>query len=273
MPNLSTAAAVALTLLGAVYLSSYSTGPARGGNDATSSGLGRTLCGSCHRGGDFGTATAVQLLDPGGRPLMAYVPGETYRLRVSIATARRPGGYGLQALIVDGDRAQAGTFGQPPEGLRVTTLDARSYFEHARRLSDSTAEISWTAPAAGTGPVTIYAVGNAVNANGGTSGDQTNETVVTLPEDMGSSLSELAPVTVSAYSPAAGALVLARDTPAGAGVDYTVTLADLSGRTLWVGAWPPHERTLHIDGLPAGLLAWHLHAGFRHVGARLAYVR
>lgn len=180
-------------LLGAsvLYLSSYSSGPANSGADATSSGFGSTACGSCHNRGDFGTSTTLELLDASGEAVLAYRPGETYTMRLSIAAATAPAGYGFQVLAIgEDDRAQAGTFGQAPEGTAVTELDARSYFEHRSTRSEATHEIAWTAPAAGRGEVTVYAVGNAVNGNRVSSGDEVDEAIVTFPEEGSSAVAE-----------------------------------------------------------------------------------
>ena len=211
-----------------LYLSSYSTGPAARGVDATPSGLGRT-CAGCHSGGNFGTNTSITLLDADGGRVGAYVPGETYTLRINIATANDPGGYGFQILAVDSENVQAGVYGQPPADTRTPELTGRTYFEHRRRLTSSTHEIAWIAPPAGTGTVTFYGVGNAVDGTGGTGGDETDEAIVRVGEQGASATAELAwPAAVRVLSPGAGRLEVL---PKGADrAAYTVQLVGMDGR-------------------------------------------
>ena len=225
-PALALAAAAAL-----LYLSSYSSGPARNNVDTTSSGFGGSACGSCHRGGNYATATTLRLLDAAGEAVEAYRPGETYTLRLDIGATGAPGGYGFQLLAIrEADRAQAGAFGEAPANTQLSTLGGRSYFEHRRRLAEATHEIAWTAPEAGTGPVVVYAVGNAVNGNGGTSGDDVDEAVVTFPEATSSPATPTAwPRTLRWSSPAAGALRL---WTTDAAVRGEVSVATMDGRTV-----------------------------------------
>ena len=174
-----------LAVLGALatafVLTSYSSGITSTG-DATGSPLSNRNCAGCHNGGTFGTDTQVRLLDANGAAVASYVPGETYRLQVEIATTTAPGGYGMQAVVLDARDAQAGAFGTPPSGLRVSARGSVDYVDHTRRLPDAVHEIEWRAPAAGTGTVSVYAVGNAVNGNGGTSGDQPDTGSLTVQE-------------------------------------------------------------------------------------------
>ena len=174
-----------LAVLGALatafVLTSYSSGITSTG-DATGSPLSNRNCAGCHSGGTFGTDTQVRLLDANGAAVASYVPGETYRLQVEIATTTAPGGYGMQAVVLDARDAQAGAFGTPPSGLRVSARGGVDYVDHTRRLPDAVHEIEWRAPAAGTGTVSVYAVGNAVNGNGGTSGDQPDTGSLTVQE-------------------------------------------------------------------------------------------
>ena len=216
-------------LTAALYLSSYSTGPAARNTDATSSGLGGQACGGCHRGGSFGTQTSLTLLDAEGLPQEAYVPGQTYTLRIDIATDAAPGGYGFQVLAIDGANAQAGSYGAAPADTRTSQLEGRTYFEHRRRLSGGAHEIEWTAPAAGTGPVTVYGVGNAVDGNGGTSGDEVVEAVVTLAESGASAIAELAwPTGVRTVARGGGRLEVSIGS--GPREAYSVELVGVDGR-------------------------------------------
>ena len=218
-------------LAAALYLSSYSTGPAARGTDATSSGFGRQACGSCHRGGSFGTNTTVALFDADGARVEAYAPGQTYTLRIDIATEVAPGGYGFQVLAVDAAGGSAGAYGDAPADTRTSALGGRTYFEHRRPLASAAHEIAWTAPPAGAGTVTVYGVGNAINRNGGTSGDEVDEAVVSFAEAGASAVAESAwPTDVNASAPGGGTLVVAP--PRDPGETYAVGLFALDGRAV-----------------------------------------
>lgn len=269
-PSLLLAAALA-----SIYLSSYSTGLAGRGDDGTSSGLAGTACGTCHNGGDYATATALELLDGEGEAVSTYRPGETYTMRVTIATASAtaPGGYGLQVLAVDADVTQAGAFGDPPVDTKVTSLRGRSYFEHRRRLaaSASVQEIAWTAPAAGTGAVTVYAVGNAVNGNGGTSGDEVDEAIVTFAEEGASAttVERRWPGDVRAYAQTGGRVRVLREGPATE--RYTFAIYGLGGGV--VASWRVLAQAPQtVTGLAPGLYVVRVVDGGGAVASRMVAV-
>jgi hypothetical protein len=63
--------------------------------------------------------------------------------------------------------------------LQTYTANGRTGVEHSAKIAKNaggffTATWQWTAPAAGTGPVTFHTVINAVNNNGAVTGDQPN---------------------------------------------------------------------------------------------------
>ena len=268
LPTFSLALAAGAACL---YLSSYSSGPAANNNDATSSGLRGSSCGSCHRGGNYGTATTLELLDGTGAAVDAYRPGETYTMRVSIGTSSAPGGFGFHVLAVDADVQQAGTYGTPPTDTRLSELSGRTYFEQRRRLTDATHEIAWTAPAAGTGEVTVYAVGNAVNGNSGTSGDEPDEAIVTFAEAGASAVQRTAwPAGLRAFSPEAGTLKLLPDVAAAD--NYRVDVVSASGQAVASGRVLA-QAPLSFPGLAAGLYVVRLTDGRGAVASRAVPVR
>jgi hypothetical protein len=163
-----------LAFAGANFMS-FSSGPARSGNiDRTGSplaGNNGNFCMDCHGGGNFDASVNIELLD-GDTPLNAYVAGQAYTLRITVAAgAGMPGGYGFQSVILDENNQSVGTYGTPPTGTGIESLSGRDYFEHRSRRSENVYEIEWTAPEAGTGTLNVYASGVAVNSNGSNSGD------------------------------------------------------------------------------------------------------
>ncbi len=161
--------------------------------DRTRSPLsGNTSCQTCHNAGAFSPTISVEMLNGNGETIENYVPGETYTLKVSITpTDGTPQRYGFQAVgLMGNDNLNAGSFGTPPTGIQVITLEDRDYAEHSMpRSTDGIFEIEWQAPEAGSGPVRFYASGNAANGNGTSGGDGgvTLQTPLTLEEDAGPS--------------------------------------------------------------------------------------
>ena len=176
------------TLLSVLFLSaalavisSFSSGVSSS-FDATGSPLAGRTCASCHVGTSLGTETNIQLRDVNGRPQSEYIPGQQYSVELSYTTTSAASAFGMQAVILDGQNGQAGQIGAPPAGTRVRQRSGIDYIDHSQRLQGDTIAFDWTAPAAGTGDVSIYAVINAVNSNGGTSGDTADEAELTISE-------------------------------------------------------------------------------------------
>lgn len=180
--------------IGLLVLNSNSGGAgAVQGADRTGSPVGSGSCASCHSGGNFGTSISVNLLKD-GETVTQYEPGESYTYRLSIQAGNNPSGFGFQTVALQAsDNANAGQFGSTPNGTQITSLNNRNYFEHATILNNSTIEIEWTAPGEGSGDVNFYAIANAVNGNGGTSGDSPAmlSGPLTVSEAMVSSLFEI----------------------------------------------------------------------------------
>lgn len=168
----------------------FSSGPANNGFDRTGSPIEDRTCIQCHTGNAFGPSLSIELLDADGTSVTEYIPGETYNLVFDMATTTDPAAYGLQAVVLDGDANNAGVFGALPDEFQFSNLNGVSYFEHARRLSNSTNTIAWTAPPAGTEDVTIYASGIAANGNGANSGDGTSNNSLLLMEASSSSTND-----------------------------------------------------------------------------------
>jgi hypothetical protein len=135
---------------------SYSSGPPT--NSATAG------C-SCHGPASSNAAVAVSF--NGGN--LYYTNGQTYPITISVvsSTAKPAAGFALSTNI--------GTLGTAPSG----TQKSGNVWMHSSPKSTSGVSttfaswtINWTAPASGAVPLQIFAVGNAVNLAGGSSGDE-----------------------------------------------------------------------------------------------------
>lgn len=174
--------------------SSNSNGRATQANTGNTGAPGETtICSGCHSGGNFGTITpTIQVFQQGTTtPVTAYVGGTTYDIRFTVsASMGSPGGYGFQmtCLTSPANNPLGGysNLGPNVKQKLVTTgtYMGRTYVEHNGVGSINQFDMSWTAPAAGTGTVKFYAAGNCVNLSGSTSGDKAASTSFTLPESL-----------------------------------------------------------------------------------------
>jgi len=153
--------------------------------DRTGGPLSVGMCSNCHSSGSFNTNLSVELLDGSNNPVTSYIPGTTYTMQVTLSSSGAPA-YGMQSVALDGANNGAGTFGTiNTSNSQVSTVNGVNYFEHQGMSTSGVFSVDWTAPASGTGDVSIYAMGVAINANSGTSGDDPSSAVsFTFTEDV-----------------------------------------------------------------------------------------
>lgn len=128
-------------------------------------------CAACHNTGSFNPSLSIELMKD-GQAVDFYAPEEIYTLRYTVTAGNgTPSKYGIQSVVLKNDgNANIGTFGTAPTDTRVADVDTRKYFEHSAASSSNIFEIEWTAPASGSGEITVYAAGATVNG-GGTNAD------------------------------------------------------------------------------------------------------
>ncbi len=146
-------------------------------------------CRSCH-GTGFGTTVSLTVKDNSGFPVIEYTPGQSYEVEVSVNTTQgNPARYGFQMLTLKSGNAQYNAWSNPSINTRIDAIsNGRSYAEHKGTSISNLFTVDWTAPAVGTGNITFYAGGAAVNSNRGTSGDGGNTTSFVLPESTSTGL-------------------------------------------------------------------------------------
>lgn len=181
-------------LVAAAYIifSSRTTGAGFNGlGDVTGSPVSSGTCGNCHSGGSFGASVTITLRDQSNNPVASYVAGQSYILEFDVNNSSgTPGGFGGQAVAITSTNANAGTMGSTiSTNTRTVTISGRSYLEHNSISANGVFRVNWTAPASGTGTVRIFASGLAVNANGGTSGDQVATANVQVTEQVPTTIS------------------------------------------------------------------------------------
>lgn len=210
--------------------------------------------GSCH---GSAASTSIQFLPTGailldsagtGTFVTGYTPGKNYVIHIGAAntsTSILPK-FGFQLSTVSGSGSssvQAGTFGTAPSGTAVNTYGGRKIFGHTTpRASSGTGgpgsvdsvSIRWTAPAAGTGTVTMYVVINGVDGdNLPSSNDKWNTATASFAEKadhtgVGSVANAISVKTFP--NPVVSSLNL-QLTNATAG-SYNVQLFDMSGKVI-----------------------------------------
>lgn len=201
-------------------LSSNSNGRATQANAGNTGATGETTCGQCHNGNSFGTVSAViNIFEVGtSNPVLAYIPGTTYDMRVTINnTAGNPGGRGFQmtCLTSPGNQPLAG-YSNLASNVKQKTLtvgpqNGRTYVEHNGVTANNQFNFQWTAPAVGQGTVRFTASGNAVNLNNATSGDGSGATSLLLPQAEALTAS-LQPINVSCFGATDGSILVTVNT-------------------------------------------------------------
>ncbi|MCS6789788.1 MAG: hypothetical protein NZ580_02240 [Bacteroidia bacterium] len=132
-------------------------------------------CRNCHAGGSPAPRAALFL---GSDTFRTYIPGGsaiTLTLRVEHNTLTR---YGFQLTVLSSQAGQENTPNQTLSTggntnvvLQQTGSGNRKYIAHSGISTTGTWNFSWTPPASNLGTLTWYIAANAVNGNGGTSGD------------------------------------------------------------------------------------------------------
>ena len=236
-------------------------------------------CSGCHIASPITSSTAVTVLDSAGNAVTQYAPGEKYTARVVVsATAGVPKGYGFQMIALkDNGNTDLDGFSdagnQTVNNYKIATIpNGRTYAEHDNVSASNTFNVAWTAPPAGTGNVTFYAAGNAVNKNGLNSGDGASATTLKMTESASAATQnpDAGRIGLAAWpNPVSSELALSFRLP-GAG-EYRLAAHDLSGKTFWESlvqlpageqqvavpatAWPPGVYFISVrgDGVSANI--------------------
>ena len=167
---------------------------AMGLGDRTGSPIGGagSSCANCHGGGSFSPSISIDVKDAGLNSVTSYIPGNTYTIEYTVlAGSGSPSGYGMQGVALNPSNGAAGNLFSPTTpNTQITSSGGVQYLEHQSMSATGSFQTSWTAPMAGSGAVSIYARGLALNGDGSTSGDDASTSVLF-------GLTETIPTTIS----------------------------------------------------------------------------
>ena len=196
-----------VALLGYLVLTGSSNGPGNGGyGDRTGATASTVGCGGgCHAtAASSSTSVTVALYDATGTTLITtgYVGGTTYKIRIggvnnsTTVLNLKKFGFQVSAVKTTSTSTNEGTF-TAPAGTHSGTYAGIKIVEHSSPITPSSGtggtgtvytvpDITWVAPLAGTGSITIFTTLNAVNSNGNQdNGDLWNNTSLVVPESSG----------------------------------------------------------------------------------------
>jgi hypothetical protein len=138
-------------------------------------------------------------------PTDGYIAGQTYTFTAQITQAGISK-WGFQATAQNNSGTALGTLiltntGQTrfPSGSSGSKYVTHSTGGNSGSTGSKTWTFDWTAPAAGTGPVTFYIYAMAANNNGNESGDQVFKETVTYQELTGVGMSAIKPLSMELY--------------------------------------------------------------------------
>lgn len=142
---------------------------------------GENNCTSCHSGTINSGPGSIEIKsDPSMEN--GYTPGTTYSMTVTVSNSQEPNntkfGFALEALLENGSNGgKLSVTNTNLTQIQTASVNGNSRDNMIHTGSNNTGPGSqnftfdWTAPATGDQKVIFYAVGNAANNNGNTSGD------------------------------------------------------------------------------------------------------
>lgn len=242
-----------LVLMSAVVFSSNSNGVAHQQNkDRTGAPGSDNTCQQCHSGGSFGTGVDAFLVAEGDMALSdTYMPGAAHVLVVTVSGSGSPAGYGVHGTVVFDDGTNAGTFSDQDANdcIWLDEVNGRHIFEQNDLCSSGTFEVEWEAPAAGSGPVTVYVASIAANGNGTASGDSFGGASFTFNEANLNSTEEWAEQSDLKLQVRPGTLELTHS------IGHETTVLSVDGRILLQGHFEAGSHALQLDY--SGLIVVH----------------
>jgi hypothetical protein len=187
-------------------------------------GVSTTGCGGgCH--GTINSATSISMDFDGNSSLTSYTPGKKYTIVLNIdnsnliGTATAKAGFDLNF--------SSGTLSNTPAGTALTARELNHTTPKAMTSGSASFTFDWTAPAAGSGNVTINIAANGVNGTGDVTGDAWNLKTISLTElvTTKASISSVASAAITSTDATINAQINANGSNTTAEVQYGLTTA------------------------------------------------
>jgi len=205
-----------------------------------------TTCRNCH-GSGFGTTVAITVKDTSGSSITEYTPGDTLEVEVKVNHTGRPSKFGFQVVSLNSSNRSVSDWINPSNNTQIATAGNRTYAEHDGKSSSSTFSSQWVAPAKGSGSITFYAGGAAVNNNGSTSGDGGATTSFSLNEKIAASVEELAAQAQLSLFPNPVTYTINAQLANPAKKYTTIEIRDLAGRLVFQKALKAGSQIAQFD--------------------------
>lgn len=215
-------------------------------------------CTSCHGG----TASPVNGWISTTVPAGGYVPGETYTITAKVVKAGISK-FGFQMAVQNAAGTALGTLVNPD--AKTQLVGQGKYATHRLQSTSGTDSatwsVDWTAPAAGTGNVTIYLAGNAANGNNTTSGDEIFTEALTISEGSTSARNAEVKLDLAVFpNPGNGLFTLSSQNPHTG--DLKLEVRDLKGQLIRSTSFSNTELTsgysLDLSALNSGIYLLHV---------------
>ena len=193
--------------------------------DRTGAPGSNSPCSACHNASNTNATSAFDVVDPStNESVTSYLAGQDYLVRM-VVESTNASRYGAQGTAVFADGSNAGAFSIPASNVQLEDVNGRHIVEQNALSNSNVFEVTWTAPASGSGDAIFYMSGLACNGDGGTFGDAYDGASFTLPEEGTSSLSDL---SLNQTSPVAQFGQWTWTAP----TEGQLVVADLAGRVL-----------------------------------------
>ncbi|MCB0642348.1 MAG: T9SS type A sorting domain-containing protein [Phaeodactylibacter sp.] len=267
-----------LLCMGFVLLTSSKFGRASADNPEGNTGApgdvamnGRT-CLNCHNTGSIQVTLDIEVSDENGSLVSAYIPGETYSVKVRLNTfAGSPSAFGFQLVSeFDSNHTTTNSWSNPSSNAKIVGLGGRDYAEHVSPSPTNEFTVDWTAPATGSGSITFYSGGNGVNGNNMSSGDGAAIKSLTLTESTTSTFFAPNPIEDIRIYPNPVADWLQLQLKSGTSTELELRLFDVEGKQVLQQVVSTLDGRLaqpvHLAHLPEGLYFLQLNEGSKVLG-------
>lgn len=210
-------------------------------------------CTQCHAG----TPTTQTGLITVNTPVNGYVPGTTYQVTATVTFQGRTK-FGFQVSPQNTTGQQLGTLIATNTAETQTQVNGK-YITHKTAgtsgpTGTKTWTFDWTAPAAGSGPVTLYGAFNSTNSMSNSAGDIVYLSTTTVQEDLSALIAEDNFIPELTVFPVPANDFVEFRAPNAANDFYSIDVYDISGSMVQTAATQTLQGfRLSISELPSGI--------------------